>query len=156
MITNYLIHLVKNQISVSEYDNGILSTLKNKGEIKSDYNETKFWIWFKKKIEYDNEALSFVVITDDKEFNIPQDSEITISEVNKISQNQDIKDISKGYFILSFPKRDNSSEVIASASPYNEVKAIDEAKAIISDNNKSNSLVNAFRKQTKGYRNDKR
>jgi len=159
-MNSYLIIYIKNKIEVSEYiDNKRLEKLRYRAEIKQNYDETEFWKWFKKKIDYDNEELSFIVITDEKDFNIPQNSKITISEVNKISQNQDIIDISKGYFILSFPKRDkieNSSEVMASTSPYNEVKTIDEAKTVVSDNNKSNSLVNAFRKQTEGYKNDKR
>ncbi len=156
-MNSYFIRYIKNRIEVSKYINNNLETLKYLGETEQEYNKTKFWIWFKKKIEYEDEELSFVVVTDNKEFNIPQDSGITISAINKISQNQDInkhiRNISKGYFILSFPKRDNkllqkSSDVTASASPFNEVKII--------VSNKSNSLANAFRKQTRGYKDEKR
>ena len=112
MITNYYIYLRDNKISVSSDDNGVLNFLKYRGENHQDYDETNFWYWFKEKIAYQNQKLSFVVITDQKDFSIP--SEITLSEQNPIIENKNLqkflKQASSGSFTLYFPKN-NSQDV---------------------------------------------
>jgi hypothetical protein len=67
-------------ISVKEEEiDGSFVSLKKFGEESFKF-EDDFWQWFKKKIDYDNELLSFDVISDIEDFTI--DSEINVAEFN--------------------------------------------------------------------------
>ena len=84
----YFIRHTDNNIKVSIYDTLTESfeVLKNKGEAWQEYNDD-FWHWFKKKIDYKDESLSFAILhnTDNKDkVQIPSD--IKISKTNYITQ----------------------------------------------------------------------
>jgi len=58
--------------------------LKNNGEQTWDYHEDEFWQFFCKKIDYDGEALSFIILTDQSD--LPVSSSIHLNHENSITQ----------------------------------------------------------------------
>jgi len=58
--------------------------IKNNGEQTWDYDEDKFWSFFCKKIGYDGEALSFVILTDQSD--LPISSLIHLNHESSITQ----------------------------------------------------------------------
>ena len=89
----YLIKLLNQKISLSEYDSDTKSFLKitKNGEVWQEFNESSFWKWFKKKLDYENEKLSFVIISDIKNFTI--DSTIELAKTNFIKNKQIISQL---------------------------------------------------------------
>ena len=81
----YLIKLKEYQVSLLEYDNETNSfkVLRKNGEAWQKYRENDFWQWFKKKIAYDNEPLSFIIDTD---VPVSIDSSLRISEKNAFEE----------------------------------------------------------------------
>jgi len=74
-----------NNISIYEEVDGDIEALKNKGEKEQAYEPKIFWSWWKKKISYDYEEVSFFIVTDREEFPIPHD--IIIAEKSTLPQN---------------------------------------------------------------------
>jgi len=152
MINSYIIQLVKNKIIVREYRDGSLHFLKNRGEKEQIYNEAKFWSWFKQKIEYNDEELSFIVVTDNKEFRIPTSCQIKLHQTNVLDNdsyiNNEIASISHALFVLSFPKRDTLS--CASKT----TQKVEEQEMQKEEPLGENALVDYFRKQTQGYKDE--
>ena len=98
----YVIKQIKKNISVIEYQDNLLEYLKKDGERQWEY-DTDFWEWFKDKIAYNNEELSFIVVTDNNQFKI--DNSINLTTKDQISTNQllidkalDIKGNNKIFF----------------------------------------------------------
>lgn len=149
-MSSYMITLIENRIQVSEYLDGDLTILKNRGEKEQNYNESKFWFWFKEKIEYENEKLSFVIVTDNKEFIIPSFTNIKLDEKNNLDNdnyiNNILSSISKGFFVLFFPKKDTST--------VNNKKKLEKAKEKEDKPISEDVLVDYFRKQTQGFKNE--
>ncbi|MDQ7005563.1 MAG: hypothetical protein Q9N67_11860 [Ghiorsea sp.] len=58
--------------------------IKNNGERKWHYDDTEFWSFFLKKINYDEETLSFLILSDQNDFPIP--SHIRLHHQNSITQ----------------------------------------------------------------------
>jgi len=81
----YFIKLRENKVSLLEYDYNMKKfvTKKNNGEEWQEFHEDYFWQWFKKKIAYDNEPLSFIIDTD---VPISIDSSLRISEKNAFEE----------------------------------------------------------------------
>jgi len=73
---NFIIYLLNNKVRVINYS--LNQTLKKEGEEVFEF-EPSFWEWFKDKIDYNNEELSFVIITD-TDFEI--DNSIKISKTS--------------------------------------------------------------------------
>jgi hypothetical protein len=86
----YLIKYVKNKIALLEYESDMKSfmPMKKNGEVWQEYEEEAFWQWFKKKIEYEGEALSFVIMSESEHFSISQT--IQLSKRNFIQNRTDI------------------------------------------------------------------
>ena len=82
----YVINYLDEEISVSFYGEKSFETLKNKGENRWQYQDN-FWNWFKNKISYDNEEISFIIITN-SEFSI--DKDILLSKQHYIINNRGI------------------------------------------------------------------
>lgn len=145
----YLLQLVNNKITVSEYENGTFTVLKNRGEKEQPYDEANFWLWFKQKIEYQDEKLSFVVVTDIKDFTIPEYSEIQIDKTNYFDNNCDIDDlllsVSQGLFVLSFPQR-----IISEPKSRKEPQ---KPKPKIEETPNENAIVDYFRQRTQEFKN---
>jgi len=74
-----LIRCFDDYISVREEVDGEFISLRKLGEEKFKYDDG-FWKWFKKKIGYRNELLSFDVVSDMEDFSI--DSEINVALFN--------------------------------------------------------------------------
>ena len=149
MINGYIFQLIKNRIIVSEYADGSLTVLKNRGEKEQAYDEVKFWFWFKQKIEYKDEELSFVVITDNEAFLIPTSAQINLHQTSSLDNDSyidnEIISMSHGLFVLSFPQR--------STLPIQKVtEEIEEEKP--EETLSENALANYFRKQTQRYKNE--
>lgn len=148
MINAYIIKLIKGRVVVSEYAEGSLTVLKNRGEKEQAYHESKFWSWFKQKIEYKDEQLSFVVITDNEEFLIPASSNINLHQTSALDNDSYINDaiisMSHGLFVLSFPQR-------STLHVQKEIEKVQE-KEIQEEPLSENALVSYFRKQTQGYK----
>ncbi len=107
---SFFIHFVNKEISISQYNDGNWVVLKNRGEELQVYHEGKFWQWFLEKIEYQQEKLSFVIVTDNKDFIIPDSSSILLNDLNPMLQDEvfhgNLSRKSQGYFILCFPQRE--------------------------------------------------
>ena len=97
----YIIKFIKEFISVFDYKRGFYIKFEGEQTFKFDDN---FWEWFKRKIEYDNEILCFVVVTDKENFEI--DNSIKIATRNGF--NPDLLQY-KNYNILKFPKEKKQS-----------------------------------------------
>jgi len=151
MINSYILKLIKNRVIVSEYVDGSLNILKNKGEKEQVYNELKFWSWFKKKVEYKDEELSFVVVTDDEEFIIPASCQIKLHQTSSLNNdsyiNNEIISMSDSCFILSFPQRNTLSLESEKAQKTEELELQEEPLS-------ENALAGYFRKQTQDYKDE--
>jgi len=148
MTDAYIIQLENNTITVREYRDGSLRFLKNRGEREQTYNESKFWSWFKQKIEYKGEELSFVVVTDNEAFHIPASSQIKLHETNVLDNdsfiNHEIASISHSLFILSLP-------------PFCERKSPQKAEELEIQPEEplgENAIAGYFRKKTQGYKDE--
>lgn len=150
MINAYIITVVENRVKVQEYADGTLTLLKNRGEEEQTYNELKFWSWFKQKIEYKDEELSFVVVTDDEAFLIPATSEIKLHKTSVLDNdsyiNSEIISLSKGLFVLSFPQR------VAPALKSKKEPQKPEPKE--EEPLSENAVAGYFRQQTQEFKNE--
>ncbi len=68
----YLIKLINQKVSLLEYDplNNTFVQIHKNGEAWQAFEEKTFWQWFKKKIDYDKETLSFAIVSDVPTFTI--------------------------------------------------------------------------------------
>ena len=144
---NFVIYSFKENISVYQQIDETLEPLKNRGEIEQNYNADLFWAWWKKKVGYEDEELSFLVVTDNKEFKIPDD--ICIANKNGLSQNI-INDLllrlPTNSEVLTFPKIENLE------IDYREVEESKEEEIVIPINTANPSLATFFRKKTNEMR----
>lgn len=151
MINAYVLKLINNRVVLSEYADSTLSVLKNRGEKEQAYHETKFWSWFKQKIEYKDEELSFIVITDNKEFLIPESAHIKLHKTSSLDNDSYINDKiisnSDSLFVLSFPQRNTTFDK-------KEVQNEEEREVLQEEILSENTLTTYFRKQTQSYRNE--
>ena len=81
-VATFVLKLKNNIILTYRLNNArdSLEVLKNNGEEEQVFNEKEYWTWFLKKNEYENEALSFLVLTDKDEFLLPDN--IVLAESN--------------------------------------------------------------------------
>jgi len=144
---SFVIYSFNENISVYEEIDTTLEPLKNKGEIEQHYNADLFWSWWKRKVEYQDEASSFLVITDNKEFRIPDD--ICIADKNSLSQNI-INDLlltlPNDSEVLTFPKIENLE------INYMQVEEFKEEEVVVPHNISNPSLATFFRKKTNEMR----
>ena len=89
----YLIKLIENKISLSEYDSDtkIFEKIKKNGEIWQEFEEGEFWRWFQKKIDYEEEELSFAIVSDRETFAI--NPMIQLSKINFVKNRSDISQL---------------------------------------------------------------
>lgn len=80
MIRSFCIILKNKKISISEFEKNIFKKLKNNGEENWIFSYDEFWSWWKSKIEFKHSmSFSFVIFTDEAEFKIPKDINISKS-----------------------------------------------------------------------------
>ena len=146
----YLLKYVNTHISIAEYEDedDKFIPLSKKGE-ESWHYDSSFWEWFKKKIEYDDEELSFIIVTDKQDFSIPASSQITLSQTsgfdNYTSTNRKIMPISNDLFVLSYPER----RVVESLVKEEVTETINLEEYV-----NNNGLMNHFRNKTRSYKNE--
>jgi len=68
-------------ISLYEYADDELSIFKNKGEDEQTYEYDVFWDWWRDKVEYQEEEVSFLIATDEDEFDIPNNIKIATKNI---------------------------------------------------------------------------
>lgn len=154
MQNKYFIVLVNNKISISRCENGEFFPLKIEGEEEQNYSKN-FWEWFKDKIEYDDEALSFVVISDKNDFVIAPD--IVLNKINTFENDtlckKKIETLTYRYSLLSFP-------AMQSISSIQEEKDLETPKETICEKTVKRStkktIADIFNRQTQEYENEKR
>jgi len=148
---NIFIEYINDNIRVAEFIDNQFDILKNMGEESVLYDYDTFWSWWRKKIEYDNQEVSFIIITDKKEFIIPNDIVISKEnsfrkqEINKLSLNR----LDSNLKIISIPQKEIDIEFKKDTTK----KEIKKDKPIILD---TKNLSQYFRKKTREYKNEQR
>jgi hypothetical protein len=103
---SFLIKLVADEVVIYENDNGDFIALKHRGEEVQAYEKENFWSWWEQKVEYDERAVSFVVITDREEFVIPEniatDNDNAFLKIAHIESR--LSDLARGHRLLFFPE----------------------------------------------------
>lgn len=114
-MSSYLIKYRDNQISVFECCDTQLATIRNRGEESWEYQGSSFWNWFKEKIEYEDEELSFIVLCD-KEFSIDRSIKFTKKHIVTQEQIEDIvfEEDFKVQSLLLFPNQYKAKDIIHS------------------------------------------
>jgi hypothetical protein len=144
---SFVIYSFQENISIYQQIDETLEPLKNKGEIEQTYNADLFWAWWKKKVAYQDEALSFIVVTDNKEFSLPAD--ICIADKSSLSQNI-INDLllrlPVNSEVLTFPKIEDLE------IDYVVVEESKEEEIVVPIDITNPSLATFFRRRTKEMR----
>lgn len=69
-MNSYFIKLYNSTIFTCEMTSNELYILTRNAEDEQPYQKDDFWEWFKQKIEYDGEALCFIIATDEDTFEV--------------------------------------------------------------------------------------
>ena len=85
-MNKFIIYLIDDFISVYGFETEPIP-LKKEGEEKFKYS-SDFWEWFQEKIDYNNEELSFIVVTNREDF--------AISKKIKLAETSSFKEIPLG------------------------------------------------------------
>lgn len=141
----FLIVLIDGKVSVSYCEDGEIVVLKNEGEEEWEFDENEFWEWFKEKIDYSNEELSFVVVSD-RDFKI--DKSIKLNKINAFEKDElckeKIKSINLKYPLATFPS-------INFHNSKNLIKKPEKIKNIT-----KKTIADVFLRITKEYENEKK
>ena len=81
---SFFINHVNGNISLYEYIDKELSIFRNKGESEQTYEHDAFWDWWRDKVEYQDDEVSFLIATDQDKFDIPEN--IQIAKHNVLSK----------------------------------------------------------------------
>ncbi|MDQ6962435.1 MAG: hypothetical protein Q9M28_07915, partial [Mariprofundaceae bacterium] len=88
---------------VREYEDQTFKVLRNKGETTWKYeNDAIFWEWFKKKIEYQDEELVLLVITDREDFVLDEHINIAKKFTIHAAIEADLMDLKGDAKLLTF------------------------------------------------------
>jgi len=114
-VNPYIIKYIDNQISVFEYENNSLTPIKHRGESAQKFVAPDFWSWFKNKIEYEEEPLSFIVLCDavlkiDDSIKLAKKHFLSQSQIEEIFYEEDLSNLK----ILSFPNQYKSQDIFNS------------------------------------------
>jgi len=143
----YGVKLVDGRVKI--FDLAQKEYLKNNGEHIWDYDEGEFWNFFCKKIAYDGEKLSLLILTDQSDFHIP--SSIQLHQENKITQ-EDYRNFIvniEGIHIITMP------HIAFSTKPFNKKrKACKETKEDILKISSHNIAVTYYQEKTTKYERD--
>lgn len=123
-------------VSVLEYQDNKILTLKNNGEESWDFSPN-FWQWLKEKISYNGEPISFVIISDEGLFDHPPSS-FKLADHNTCHQC-----ITKDDSIQAYPKLSTEPEKQVVSEPPLQPKT------------KSGSLQGYFVGKTQKYQESK-
>jgi len=102
----FVISLIDDHITIVEYQKSIQQSIKRNGEESWPY-QVDFWDWFRQKISYNHESISFIVITDREGFTIPEDT-FNLAQINTLKGCHIQKDDT--HRLLTFPALDVDDE----------------------------------------------
>lgn len=83
---HFFIEYFKNNISIHEYVDNKRCVLKYMGEDTQRFDYEKFWDWWRKKVEYQQEEVMFIIFTDKETFDVPEN--INILPIKNINQSK--------------------------------------------------------------------
>lgn len=145
----FLIYELKNKITLYEYANSEFKIKKNNGEENTLFsNKSDFWKFWENKVQYQDEDVGFIILTDEDTFSIPDN-------INIITDLQILKEDLKDFIeiknliyknIISYPSNFDINmdiEFLENSSSENIDKSIEE--------NNSGSLREYFVKKTIEY-----
>ena len=67
----FLIYEIKNKITLYEYNKNKFNIIKNNGEESTNFsNKELFWEFWKDKVQYQDENVGFIILTDEDLFDI--------------------------------------------------------------------------------------
>ena len=102
-MTSYLIQLFNNMISIYECTESQQNVLKRMGEVSQKFEHEAFWRWWRKKVEYQGDPATFIIVTDEDTFDVPKDILIAdVKHINSLS-NPFLHDIPADYNIIYKP-----------------------------------------------------
>jgi len=143
---SYIINYFKHEIAIYLVDeNGEKKALKCKGEAVQTYCSKNFWQWFKDKINYENEALSFIVFSDEASFEIDE----TIAIATKNSLEALVKkgkiDVIENATVLTYPHIEDFKEIRVVLE---EEERVEKREMPISE---VTNLEDFFKQKTQGF-----
>ncbi len=139
----YGIKLIDDRIQV--FDFATAEYLKNNGEKVWLFNEPDFWPWLERKIGYQGELLSFLVITERDTFDIPESFHLeTNNGITEEAYNEFTPD-DQLITILSYPAIGFTKKVLPKKNT-----VLNEVADILCEDNK-NQLVEHYKNKTKEY-----
>ena len=100
----YLIKLFEGMISIYECTDHRQSVLKNMGEASQKFEDDVFWAWWRKKVEYQGEPSIFIIVTDQDQFDVPEDIQVAeIKNMDSLYNNPHLQDIPEDFNVISRP-----------------------------------------------------
>lgn len=144
---SFVIYSFNGNVSIYQQIDETLEVLKNRGEEEQNYNAHFFWSWWREKVEYEEEEVSFFVVTDNQEFTIPND--ISIANKNSLSQNiinELLLTLPLNSEVLTFPKIEDLK------TTKRDEKVFKQEETKIPTTISNPSLATFFRKKTKEMR----
>jgi len=153
-LTDKFIIIIENRkISIIVCEDGEYNYLKREGEERQPFEQDSFWQWFREKIDYSGEELSFVVISDDKSFSIPDD--IKLSRENKFQ-----KDTQCFERLRRYTKQSNYYPHIKDLEPIPKKRVNKQKKdtknGYLHKSFTQKTIADIFREETRKYRDAKR
>jgi len=149
----YLIKYIDNNITIGRYTGGKFQIIKKNGENAQEYHKDHFWAWFKDKVCYKDEKLSFAVMTNEDSFLFPED--INIAEVHELEENQktqeEIIEFSINLNLIYTPIISNPIDNLNRSLQTTEDKPTD-----IDTELKQSGISEFFRKKTRELKDDKK
>ena len=74
----FLIYEIKNKITLYEYNKNKFNIIKNNGEESTNFsNKELFWEFWKDKVQYQDENVGIIILTDEDLFDIPNNIKLT-------------------------------------------------------------------------------
>lgn len=145
----FLIYVLKNKITLYEYANSEFKIKKNNGEENTLFsNRSDFWKFWENKVQYQDEDVGFIILTDEDTFSIPDNINI-ITDIQILKEDlKDFIEIKNLIYknIISYPSNFDINmdiEFLENSSSENIDKSIEE--------NNSGRLREYFVKKTIEY-----
>ena len=158
MTHTFLITYINKEITIARYRDGEFHVLKYKGEKVQEYEKDFFWEWFKQKIEYKDEPLSFVIISDQNFFLLP---ELTIAKEHGFAKDREmqsrLRELASLDKLLYIPQIQSISEEVKKPKQKKQLKPTQKTEKKERTLQSQNENVSEFfRKKTREYNNEKR
>jgi len=157
LINKFIIIIENGKISILICEDGEYTYLTREGEERQPFEQDSFWQWFREKIDYNGEELSFAVIGYDKSFAIPDD--IKLSRENIFQKDTQCLDRLRQY-----TKQSNYYPHIKDLEPIPQKRVNKRVNKQKNDTKNSHlhksftqkTIADIFREETRKYRDAKR